>query len=89
MAIAARALTIIGPAYGAFGLGMAMYFAAQGAGRMGWPMAAALSRFTLAVGGGALLGPFLGLEGHFLSVALGLLAYGALTAAAVRPSVWR
>jgi Na+-driven multidrug efflux pump len=89
VAIAARALTIIGPAYGAFGLGMAMYFAAQGAGRMGWPMAAALSRFTLAVGGGALLGPFLGLEGHFLAVALGLLAYGALTAAAVRPSVWR
>lgn len=89
VAIAARALAIIGPAYGAFGLGMAMYFAAQGAGRMRWPMAAALSRCTLAVGGGALLGPLLGLDGHFAAVALGLAAYGVITAAAVRPSVWR
>jgi hypothetical protein len=56
---------------------------------MRWPVAAALSRFTLAVGGGALLGRLLGLDGHFAAVALGLAAYGAVTAAAVRPSVWR
>ena len=89
VATAAQALAIIGPAYGAFGLGMAMYFAAQGAGRMGWPMAAALARFALAVGGGALLGPPLGIEGQFLAVALGITAYGVLASAAVRPGVWR
>jgi Na+-driven multidrug efflux pump len=88
-AIAALALGIIGPAYGAFGLGMAMYFASQGAGLMGWPIAAALSRFGLAVGGGALLGTQFGLEGQFLAVALGITAYGVLAAAAVRPGVWR
>ncbi len=88
-AIAARALVLIGPAYGAFGLGMAVYFASQGAGRMAWPVAAAAARFTLAVGGGALLaGPF-GLDGQFIAVALGLVAYGLVTAAAVRPTVWR
>jgi Na+-driven multidrug efflux pump len=88
-AIAARALVLIGPAYGLFGLGMAMYFASQGAGRMGWPVAAAVARFTMAVGGGALLvGPF-GIEGQFVAVALGLGAYGLVTAAAVRPGVWR
>ncbi|MGG5809050.1 MATE family efflux transporter [Falsiroseomonas sp. CW058] len=88
-AIAARALRVIGPAYGCFGLGMAMYFACQGAGRMGWPVAAALSRFAVAVGGGALLaGPY-GLEGQFLGVALGITAYGLVTAASVRPAVWR
>ncbi len=89
VAIAARALVVIGPAYGAFGLGMAMYFAAQGAGRMAWPVAAALSRFGLAVGGGALLAGPMGLEGQFLGVALGIAAYGVVAAAAVRPGVWR
>lgn len=89
-AIAARALTFIGPAFGGFGLGMAMYFAAMGAGRMGYPIAAGLSRLGIAVGGGWLLGDVLGLgmEGQFLAVALGVTAYGVLAAVAVRPSVW-
>ncbi len=88
-AIAARALGIIGPAYGAFGLGMAMYFASQGAGRMRGPLVAALARLGIAVGGGAaLMGP-VGIEGQFLAVALGIAAYGVVTAASVRPSVWR
>jgi Na+-driven multidrug efflux pump len=88
-ALAARALGVIGPAYGAFGLGTAMYFAAQGAGRMGWLVAAAFVRFVTAVGGGALLAGPLGLEGQFLAVALGITGYGLVAAAAVRPGVWR
>ena len=89
-AIAARALGIIGPALPAFGLGMALYFGAMGAGRMLWPVAAGLSRIVLAVGGGWLLGTVLGggLDGQFLAVALGISAYGAVNAAAVRPGVW-
>ena len=31
----------------------------------------------------------MGPEGHFLGVALGLLAYGAIVASGVRPAVWR
>ena len=90
VAIAARALGIIGPALPAFGLGMAMYFAAMGAGRMRWPVAAGLSRIALAVGGGWLLGTVLGwgLDGQFLAVALGIAAFGAVNAMAVRPGVW-
>lgn len=89
-AIAAQALSYVGPAFGGFGLGMAMYFAAMGAGRMGWPVAAGLSRLLIAVGGGWLLGDALGLgmAGQFLAVALGITAYGVLAAAAVRPGVW-
>lgn len=89
-AIATRAIAIIGPALGGFGLGMALYFASMGAGRMRWPVAAALSRIGLAVGLGWVLGVPLGwgLEGHFLGVALGITAYGLVTAAAVRPGVW-
>jgi Na+-driven multidrug efflux pump len=88
-AIAVQALRLIGPAYCAFGLGMAMYFACQGAGRMAWPSAGALARFGIAVGGGALLAAPFGIEAQFLAVALGLTAYGVLNAAAVRPAIWR
>ena len=34
-------LRIVGPFYGFFGAGLALYFASQGAGRLGWPLAAA------------------------------------------------
>jgi Na+-driven multidrug efflux pump len=89
VSIAARALSIIGPAYAFFGLGMAMYFASQGAGRMRWPVVAALSRFGLAVVGGGLLAGWFGIEGQFAGVALGLCAYGVFTATGVRAGVWR
>ena len=90
VAVATRALGIVGPAFGGFGLGMALYFASLGAGRMRWPMAAGVSRITLAAGGGWVLAHPLGMgmDGYFLGVALGITAYGALTAAAVRPGVW-
>jgi Na+-driven multidrug efflux pump len=89
--IAARGLRFTGPAFGGFGLGMAMYFASLGAGRMLWPFFAAASRFVLAVGGGWLLGSHfgLGIEGYFMAVAAGITAYGGLTAAGVRQAVWR
>lgn len=89
--IATQALQIIGPAYGGFGIGMAMYFAAMGARRMVWPALAGVSRFALAVGLGALLaGPLgLGLQGQFIGVALGLTAYGLFSAGGVRAGVWR
>jgi Na+-driven multidrug efflux pump len=86
--VAAQALAIIGPAYGGFGLGMALYFAALGAGRMRWPVLAACSRFVLAVGGGWLLGQPFGLTGHFVGVALGITAYGVVMASSVRRGPW-
>ena len=91
VAIASRALTFTGPAFGGFGLGMALYFASMGAGRMLGPVIAALGRIGLAVGGGWVLANVagMGLDGHFLGVALGITAYGAVTAASVRPAVWR
>jgi Na+-driven multidrug efflux pump len=90
VALAARALSYTGLAFGGFGLGMALYFASQGAGRMGWPVAAGVARIAVAVGGGWLLGDVLGmgLDGQFLAVALGITCYGVLTAVGVRPGVW-
>ena len=48
-------LRIVGPFYGFFGLGMALYFASQGAGALKWPLLAGVSRLVIAVGGGYLL----------------------------------
>lgn len=96
--MAARALRYTGLAFGAFGLGMAMYFAAMGAQRMGAAVLAGLARLGTATGlGWCLAHGFWGLggwagmgpDGHFLGVALGLLAYGLISASGVRASVWR
>lgn len=89
-AIATEALSIIAWAMPGFGIGMALYFAAMGAGRMAFPVVAALSRIALAVGGGWVLSDVMGygLPGQFLAVALGITAYGGICALAVRPGVW-
>ena len=39
---------IVGPFYGFFGLGMALYFASQGAGTLKWPLIAGLLILALA-----------------------------------------
>src|SRR5204862_1064934 len=45
-------LRIVGPFYGFFGLGLALYFASQGAGRLAWPLAAGFIRVIVAAAGG-------------------------------------
>src|ERR1700728_232531 len=47
-----RYLHTVGPVYGLFGLGMALYFASQGAGRLLWPLVANMTRLAIAAGGG-------------------------------------
>ena len=76
-------LQIVGPAYGAFGAAMALYFASQGAGRLAWPLAAAVLRTVVAVGGGWLALHIWGtLDGLFAALAAGLLVMGAVNATA-------
>lgn len=89
-ALAGVALSWIGPALPGFGLGMALYFAAMGAGRMRWPLVAGLARLLIAVGGGWLMADRFGfgLPGQFLAVALGITAFGLINALAVRPGLW-
>ena len=47
LAVGTRYLQMVGPLYGFFGFGLALYFAAQGAGRVGWALAAGLLRVIL------------------------------------------
>lgn len=89
--VAATYLRVVGPAYALFGIGLALYFASQGAGRLGWPVVASVVRLVLAIGGGwallALAGA--GLTSVFVAMAAALAAYGGLTAWAVRAGAWR
>jgi putative MATE family efflux protein len=70
-------LRIAGPLYGFYGLGFALYFASQGAGKLFWPLLAGLLRLIIATGGGFLALRFTGsLSWLFGALALGLLVYG-------------
>jgi MATE family, multidrug efflux pump len=83
-------LRLAGPAFSFVGLGLVLYFASQGAGKVLGPVLAATVRLlVIAVGGAAL-----GMSGApvwtlFALVALSMVAYGAATAAAVRVTPWQ
>lgn len=82
-------LRIVGPFYGFFGLGMALYFASQGAGALKWPLVAGLLRLIIAVGGGWLAMRLTGsLALVFASLALGLAVLGLLIAGAIKAGAW-
>jgi len=90
-AAGASYLQIVGPTYGFFGLGLALYFASQGAGRLGWPLVAGFVRLAVAVAGGWLGGYWLGWGPHaiYAAMALALIVFGGTIAAAVRLGAWR
>jgi MATE family, multidrug efflux pump len=82
-------LRVVGPFYGFFGLGMALYFASQGAGALKWPLIAGLLRLLIAVVGGYLL---LRLSDNltlvFAALACGLTVLGLTIAIAVKRGAW-
>jgi putative MATE family efflux protein len=84
-----RYLRAVGPFYGLFGLGMALYFASQGAGRLLWPLLANLTRLVIAALGGWLVLRWTGNLSHvFLALSAALAAFGLMNAAAVARGAW-
>jgi putative MATE family efflux protein len=82
-------LRVVGPCYGLFGLGMALYFASQGAGRLRWPLTAAVTRFVIAAGGGWLAFRLTGdLVYVFVALAAALAVFGVTNAVAVAAGAW-
>jgi putative MATE family efflux protein len=78
-------LRIVGPIYGLYGLGMALYFATQGFGSVIWTVTANAARL-LASAVCALVAIYwldLGAIGFFCAIAGGFCAYAALAAAAM------
>lgn len=83
-------LGIVGPAYGFFGVAMALYFASQGTGEMYWPVGANLTRITIAGGGSLLaLDHFgWGVSGLYACVAAGIVAFSAVLAFSTTRRAW-
>jgi putative MATE family efflux protein len=82
-------LRIVGPVYGFFGLGMALYFASQGAARLFWPLMSGTLRVIVAIGGGWLALHLTGsVNWLFAALGLGLIVYGVTLAAAIVSGAW-
>lgn len=82
-------LRTVGPLYGFFGLGLVLYFASQGAGRLGWPVAGNLARLAIAGTGGWLaLRWNTGLGGVFLAQGVALVVYGLINAVTTAGGAW-
>ena len=84
-------IRIVGPFFAFQGLGLSLYFASQGAGKMGWPVAAIFVRVILAVGGGWLLAFQLGfgLQGVFIAAAAAMTIFGLILAGSLKLGAWR
>jgi MATE family, multidrug efflux pump len=84
-----RYLRAVGPCYGLFGLGLALYFASVGAGRLYWPLLANLARLVIAAAGGWLVLRWGGDLSHvFLALSAALAVFGLMNAVAVAGGVW-
>ncbi len=83
-------LHIVGACYAFFGLGLALFFASQGAGRMFWPLTASMGRLVVLVVGGWLCVHVFNAPAtaFFAVVALSLVVYGATLAIAIRLGTW-
>ena len=81
-------LRTVGPFYGFFGLGLTLYFASQGAGRLKWPVLANLVRLAVGAIGGWLMLRWGGLALVFATQALALVIYGLINAAAIAGGAW-
>ena len=82
-------LRIAGPAFPFFGLGLTLYFASQGSGKVLGPVLAGTLRLVIVAGIGAWLATSgFGARGYFILVSVAMTIYGIATAAAVRFTRW-
>jgi len=82
-------LRTVGPFYGFFGLGLVLYFASQGAGRLRWPLIGSILRLVVAGLGGWLALRWGGsLAQVFMAQAVALLLYGLVNVGAIASGAW-
>ncbi|MDP1965586.1 MAG: MATE family efflux transporter [Reyranella sp.] len=83
-------LTHVAPFYCLLGLGIALYFASQGAGRMTVPVVAGLMRVAVATAGGWFAVEHMGsgLDGVFAAMAVGMAVYGCAIAVPLLVRPW-
>lgn len=79
----------VGPLYGFFGVGLVLYFASQGAGRLLWPVIGNLSRLAVAGLGGWLTLRWGGqLSQVFAVQGVAMVVYGVVIASAIAGGAW-
>jgi Na+-driven multidrug efflux pump len=82
-------LHAVAPLYGFFGLGLILFFASQGAGKLLWPVLGNVARLTVAAFGGWLtLRWGGGLTQLFMAQGAALVIYGLINAGAVTGGAW-
>jgi len=83
--VGASYLQIVGPIYGLYGAGMALYFATQGFGNVVWTVTANAVRLLVSAGSALVAARWLdlGVTAVFVGIAGGFCAYAALTSVAV------
>ena len=84
----AHYLRVVGPLYGFFGVGLVLYFASQGAGRLLWPVLGNIARLAVAGIGGWLALRWGGLTGVFAAQGVALVVYGIVIASAIAGGAW-
>ncbi len=87
--LACQYLVTAGPAFAFFGMGLTLYFASQGSGKVLGPVIAGTLRLALVAG----VGSWLATQGHgadayFWLVAAAMVLYGLSTVALVRMTPW-
>jgi Na+-driven multidrug efflux pump len=85
-------LRVVGLAYGAFGFGFVLAFAAQGAGALFWPVCAVIARSTVGAGLGWMAVSDFGVSPSALAgmIATSLLVYAVINAIILgQRHVWR
>jgi putative MATE family efflux protein len=82
-------LRVVGPFFGFFGMGFTLYFAAQGARKLAWPLASGVLRLIIAVlGGWAILHITGSLSWFFAASALAMTLYGGVILVTTNPRIW-
>ena len=89
LSTASRYFLWVGPCYGFFALGLCLYFASQGTGKLLGPVLAGTVRLVLVIAGGLWLTQHNGtIDQMFGLIALGMASYGVLTALSVWKTNW-
>jgi putative MATE family efflux protein len=82
-------LHAVGPLYGFFGVGLILYFASQGAGRLYWPVLGNMARLGVAaLGGAAALRWGHDITHIFIAQGVALVIYALINVAAVAGGAW-
>ena len=89
-ATGAAYLRTVAPFYVCVGIAVALYFASQGARRVGWPVLAGTARLIVAAGGGWVAVQYgAGLDTVFMFIAAGLVTWMVVTALAIKLVSWK